>query len=102
MRRKYKIILSAFACLVIIAIASSAYKSRHPAHPDFFNPAKNAAYSNVIAIAKQIHGNPDLSGSVGGAKKKANIEAQRADFVASNRDSFAHLERALREPIEAP
>jgi hypothetical protein len=102
MRRKYKIVFVAFAFLVIIAILSSAYKARRPARPDFLDPAKTAAFSNVIAIAKQVQGNPDLSGSVGGAKQQPNIEAQRADFVMRNRDSFASLERALREPIEAP
>ena len=90
MRRNTKISLFVLLPVAVVAVTSvGVFKARHPDRPDFLDPLKTAAYTNLLGLGK------GLFGEAGNADSKNHL------FLTQNESALAAAERALSSETEA-
>ena len=86
MRSRRKVVL-VLIFLAIGALVLISFKTHRPERPDFLDPDKTVAYSNLVSFAAQIVRDTDVT--------------NRSTLTLHN-SQIADLQRLLKEPIEAP
>jgi hypothetical protein len=87
MRSRRKVALVLLIFLSIGAVVLISFKTHRPERPDFLDPAKTLAYSNLVSFAAQIVRETDVT--------------NRSTLTLHN-SQIADLQRLLKDPIEAP